>query len=198
MMLAWPAEPGWFALEWTGTIMALCGSWVISSRRWDPVVAYRLWIVSRLLYVALFAGHTHQWDMLTMQVAGVAVEIMGLRQWLRREDEVDKLVRWTLSVLAVAAMAAAILALLALVLGLGAEVLALEWAGSALGMSGTFLLASRGRWARWAFPVWASSNALLAVLTWRSGQMGVLTLQLGFLVLNSYACLSWLGAKEKA
>ena len=68
-------------LEWTGTFVALSGSWVMASQKLSAITAWKLWALSHLFHSVLFLFYTQQYGLLYLQFVGLTITLTGLWQW---------------------------------------------------------------------------------------------------------------------
>lgn len=68
----------------------------------------------------------------------------------------------------------------------------LEVASAVLGLSGALLLATRSRWAGWAWVVWLASNAGWIAFGVAGGHWGLVAQNAGFAVTSGLGAWTWL------
>lgn len=78
-----------------------------------------------------------------------------------------------------------------ILIGLGSWLVPLEWAGSALGISGAWLMAARKTSARYAWTLWIGSNLCLILFALGHQHMGLLFQQLAYLAANILGIRMW-------
>jgi hypothetical protein len=68
----------------------------------------------------------------------------------------------------------------------------LELASAALGLMGSLLLATKCRWAGWAFVLWLASNVGWMVFGWANGHWGLVAQHAGFALTSVGGIWIWL------
>lgn len=67
-----------------------------------------------------------------------------------------------------------------------------EWAGAITGVSGTYIIAQKKWWSKYAWPVWIFSNFCLIGFALLTQAWGIFSMQLVFLALNAQGAWKWL------
>lgn len=60
------------------------------------------------------------------------------------------------------------------------RVIALEWSGAILGMSGSLIMSVNQPWSKWAWAIWLVSNLLLLFYALMRRSYGLITMQVFF------------------
>ncbi|WOI45882.1 nicotinamide mononucleotide transporter [Acidovorax sp. BLS4] len=67
-----------------------------------------------------------------------------------------------------------------------------EIMGAALGLVGTVLLATRGRWAGWGFAIYLASNAAWLLFAYDLAHWGLFVQQIGFTITSLIGIWTWI------
>lgn len=177
----------WTSMEWLGTFLALNGTFIMATKKINAKWAWLSWLISNLTYIVLFGLHTHQYGLLFMNTGGFLINSLGLWQWLENK-KVNPHIEKSLSYLSMGCLVMTLI-----VAGYcfsEPELKKVEWIGSLLALSASLLLASKHVYWYLCWVLWFISNLLLLGLCTFTHQWGLLTLQLGFTLMNAYAILT--------
>lgn len=174
--------------EWTGTILALSGAFLMASNKLKPHYSYIIWILSNIFYIYFFLN-TGNNGLLTMNIVGILINLFGMYQWSHKEIEGNK-------------QLTKFLLLISLFLFLGViyysivylekfNIKDLEWVGSLLGLCSAFLLASRHKYSFLCWFLWSFANGVLIFVGYSNNQFGFVVLQIGFMLSNVYGGIVW-------
>jgi nicotinamide riboside transporter PnuC len=178
----------WLIIEWLAVFFAISGSIIMASKNYSHAISWNAWIMSNILFIYLFLEHTHQLGLLSMQIAGLFINIFGYWQWKNDSTSTHKIsnILYLLSMLLLL-----IGAILMIKLIFVQTFIYVEWIGSLLGVSAALLLAAYHQHSRYCWVIWAVANLLLLILTLHTKQWGVVTLQSAFLLANLYGIWRW-------
>lgn len=72
----------------------------------------------------------------------------------------------------------------------------LEWAGAALGLLGSFMLAANNAYSGYGFVAFLLSNCCWIVFGFKTRTWGLTTMQVGFTASSVLGLYNWLGLKD--
>lgn len=179
----------WIAIEWLGTILALSGAIIMASKKLSHVISWILWILSNIAFISLFAIETKQSGLLSMQVAGLMINILGFWQWYKKTER-NKIITEILYYLSILCLIGA--GVFGVKLIMNPTLYALEWIGSLLAISAALLLSSYHVHSKYCWLLWAFGNLTILILTLFTKQYGVMVLQIGFSITNILGIWQWL------
>lgn len=176
-------------LEWTGTILALIGSFLLASHKFKPSITLSFWIASNICYITYFFMK-EQHGLLLMNLCGFVINSFGMYQWLQHEENVNNKIASLLFNLSLVSFATTFFYVTSFVIS--PSVKNVEWIGSTLGIAAAFLISSRHKYSFLCWFVWCFSNLVLLIMAIITKQYGFLFLQLGFMFINVYGTINWI------
>lgn len=176
-------------LEWTGTIFALIGSFLLASHKVKPSITLSLWLTSNICYIIYFLCKGQN-GLLLMNVCGFIINSFGMYQWLQHEESVNHKIASLLFNLSLVAFATTSFYLASFLIE--PSVKNVEWIGSTLGIAAAFLISSRHKYSFLCWFVWCFSNFILLIMAIITQQYGFLFLQVGFMFINVYGTFNWI------
>jgi hypothetical protein len=176
-------------LEWTGTLLALIGSFLLASHKFKPSTTLSFWLASNICYIAYFFVK-EQNGLLLMNICGFIINLFGMYQWIQHEEKVNSKMAtllFNLSLMSFVATSFYVASFL-----ISPSVKNVEWIGSTLGIAAAFLISSRHKYSFLCWFVWCASNFMLLVMAIITKQYGFLFLQIGFMFINVYGTINWI------
>lgn len=180
-----------FCVEWAATVLSLSGAFVMSLKvgRYSELGAWPLWLCANFLLIYFFIS-TGQNGMLFGQGLGVISSVIGLASWLRTSEKELGNLAGTSFVFSVLGMLACVVSII--YSALNPSISSLEWVGAMFSATGAFLMASRHRWSPFAWIFWVIGNLVLSFTCWHQGQMGLLTLNITYCIINMIGVTRWI------
>jgi len=184
------------ALEWTGSIAAIIGAFIASTRVLKATYAWLLWIFTNLCFIVLFL-YTSQYGLLTMHVIGLFINIFGYYQWKNHKTEINPHVAKYFFYSSVGLSILGTFCLLWFFIDFTEK--PLEWFGTFFGIAGAFMLASRSKYSQLCWMFWTFSNmSLIFLCFFYTNQYGILFQQIFFMVTNVIGLTKvYIGYKRK-
>jgi hypothetical protein len=176
-------------LEWTGTLLALIGSFLLASHKFKPSTTLSFWLASNVCYIAYFF-FKEQNGLLLMNVCGFIINLFGMYQWIQHEEKVNHKMATLLFNLSLISFAATCFYIAYFLIS--PSVKNVEWIGSTLGIAAAFLISSRHKYSFLCWFVWCASNFMLLIMAIITKQYGFLFLQVGFMFINVYGTINWI------
>lgn len=174
----------WNMLEWLGTFFALGGAIVMASKKYNHNIAWVVWLLSNIIFIAIFLVHTQQMGLLFMQIAGLFINIFGFYQNYKGIGNHNQHLMKAFFLLSLVLLVCSIFFIGKLFLE--PTLKNVEWIGSLLGVSAALLISSYHKHSRYCWILWTLGNLIIFILTLYTKQYGYMTLQLGFSITNFY------------
>ncbi len=207
-------------IEWSATFLALIGSYMMSTKKYNPSLTWICWILSNIMF-AYFFFTKEQYGLTFYQFFGILTNLIGLYQWKFETHQasssallVFKIIRKSSYLLSVIFLSLSMLLFFAYFsyqnnLSTTQEFLQswyhgnkkiddvlFEWLCGFMNLSAAFLLASKHRTVNYCWPIWLISNGCLLYVGFINQQYGVTFLNFMFTLINFNACYHWI-IKEK-
>ncbi len=203
-------------IEWVATFLALAGSYMMSTKKYNPSLTWIFWILSNILF-AYFFFYKEQFGLTFYQFFGVFTNIIGLYQWKFETDKSSnqslytfKIIRKYSYVLSAIFLGLSVMLFLTLFMynqklfpmysmlnswqdnHKSIEISLFEWFCGFMNLSAAFLLASKHKTVNYCWPIWLISNCCLLYIGFINQQYGVMFLNSMFTLINLNACYYWI------
>ncbi len=180
--------------EWTGTILALLGAFILASKKIKMEIPYSMWIASNILYIWFFYN-TGNHGLLAMNLFGILINSFGLYQWKKSHNNINHNLTNIISIISIIFLIASLVSLF--LFSMNGTNNYLEWFGSLLGVGSAIFLSSRHRLSFLCWGFWTLANGVLIYIGLQNNQFGFVVLQIGFMLSNIYGGYVWATAFMK-
>ncbi len=177
--------------EWSGTILALLGAFLLASKKIKMEIPYSMWIASNILYIWFFYN-TGNNGLLAMNLFGILINSFGFYQWKKSQNNINHNLTNILTIISILFLIASIITLALYIMNNTNNYL--EWFGSLLGVGSAIFLSSRHRLSFLCWGFWSLANAVLIYIGLFNNQFGFVVLQIGFMLSNVYGGYVWFKA----
>ncbi len=174
--------------EWTGTILALLGAFILASKKVKMEIPYTMWIVSNILYIWFFYN-TGNNGLLAMNLFGIFINMFGLYQWKKNYLNINHNLTNFLAILSILFLVSSIISFILFFIHNTNNYL--EWFGSLLGVGSAIFLSSRHKLSFLCWGFWTLANGVLIYIGLANNQFGFVILQIGFMLSNVYGGYVW-------
>lgn len=177
--------------EWSGTILALLGAFILASKKIRMEIPYTMWILSNILYIWFFLN-TGNNGLLAMNLFGILINSFGLYQWKKSHNNINNNLTNILAIISILFLIASFVSFIFYLINNTNNYL--EWFGSLLGVGSAIFLSSRHKLSFLCWGFWTVANAVLIYIGLMNNQFGFVVLQIGFMITNVYGGYVWVKA----
>ena len=172
----------WLFMEWGGVVLALSAAYLMSKNTGQEKKAWCIFLVADLTH-AFYYMHTDQVGLVYNQSIGFVIALLGLTVLCNKENKILQTFVGRLMNLMIAVFAA-----ISLYFGvkwaMSPSVSNLEWVASFVSLTGTALMASTNKYARFGFFGWLFCDLSMLYVAILKSQFGIILLRVIYTIID--------------